>query len=137
MVRYILVSVLIFTVFSCGSFKEKTPTMDDISGKIWVLTNIGNTPTAKGVQTTLTFSSDNQFSGNAGCNQYFGTFELNDGEFSVSDIGSTRKICPDDAQDQEDNYLITLGSAHSMKMFGGNLVIYSNEIFQKLKFTQQ
>ncbi|MGI9533706.1 MAG: META domain-containing protein [Thermodesulfobacteriota bacterium] len=135
MIRLILFSVLILSVFSCSSFTEKTPTVDDISGKTWVLTYIGSLVASKEVKTTIEFSQDNQISGNAGCNSYFGSYELVDGSFTVSAIGSTKKMCPENIMTQEDNFLITLDGAISAKMFGDNLVIYSDEIFQKLKFT--
>ena len=137
MTRLILFSILLFSVFSCGSFKEKTPTMDDLIGGTWVLTNIGSLSTSKDVQTTITFGEDNQISGSTGCNRYFGSFELNEGSFSVSGIGSTRKMCPEKAMTQEQNFILTLEGANSIKMFGDNLVIYSDEIFQKLKFSPQ
>ena len=132
-----MVSILFFTVFSCGSFKEKDPTIENLTGKVWVLTNIGGLSASKGVKTTLEFSEDNQISGNAGCNQYFGSFELNEVSFTVSGIGSTRRMCPENVMTQEQNYIITLEGANSIKMFGGNLVVYSDEVFQKLKFTPQ
>ena len=137
MIRFILISFLALSVFSCGSFKEKTPTVDNLVGKTWVLTNIGSLSTSRDVQTTLEFSEDNQLSGSGGCNRYFGSYELNEGSFSVSGIGSTRKMCPENAMTQEQNYILTLEGANAIKMFGDNLVIYSGEVFQKLKFSPQ
>ena len=137
MIRLILSSFLIATIFSCGSFTEKTPTVDDLAGKTWVLTNIGNLSASKEVKTTIQFSEDNQVSGNAGCNSYFGSYELVDGSFTVSAIGSTKKMCPENVMSQEDNFIVTLDGANSIKMFGDNLVIYSDEVYQKLKFRSQ
>jgi len=137
MMREILISALIAAVFSCGSFREKDPTVEHLSGKIWVLKNIGNLPADRDVQTTLSFNEDNQISGNAGCNQYFGTYEMSEGSFTVSGIGSTKKMCPENVMTQEDNFIFTLEGANSLKMFGENLVIYSDEAYQKLKFSPQ
>ena len=91
MIRLILYLFIVVAVFSCGSFTEKTPSVDDLAGKTWVLTNIGNLSVSKDVTTTIEFSEDNQISGNAGCNSYFGSYELVDGSFTVSAIGSTKK----------------------------------------------
>ena len=76
MIRVIFFSALLITFFSCDSFTEKDPSIDYLTGKIWVLTNIGNTPTDAKVNTTLAFNENNQISGSAGCNQYFGSYEL-------------------------------------------------------------
>lgn len=137
MIRFVLFSFLICTIFSCGYFKEKEPSIEYLAGKVWVLTSIGNIPVTRDAKTTIAFSENNQISGNAGCNQYFGTFDLSEGSFSVSGIGSTRKMCPENVMTQEQNYLITLEGANSIKLFGDNLVINSDEVFQKLKFTSQ
>ena len=137
MTRFIVCSFLLLAVLSCGFFEEKDPTVEYLTGKVWVLRNIGSLPAVKGFKTTIAFSEDNQISGNAGCNQYFGSYELSEESFNVSGIGSTKKMCPENIMTQEDNFLITLEGANSVKLFGDNLVIYSDEVFQKLKFSPQ
>ena len=137
MIRFIVFSALFITLFSCDSFTQKDPSVEYLTGKIWVLTNIGNIRSDTTVQTTLSFNEDNQISGSAGCNQYFGSYELKEGSFTVTGIGATKKMCAENVMTQEDNFLTTLDAANSMKLFGSNLVIYSDEVIDKLKFKQQ
>ena len=138
MIRYALLAVAVIIIYSCGSFEGKPPTYEDLSGKEWLLTKMGSYSINKDIATTLKFAYEDQVIGNAGCNDYEGYFRIGeDGSLSISDVSSTRKMCGQHVMDQEDNYLLTLEGATSVKLHGDNLVIMSDELFQRLKFTLQ
>lgn len=62
---------------------------------------------------TAEFSADGRLSGNAGCNRYMATFEVNDsGEDSdrlaVGPVGLTRMMCADDAINEQEQQFVGL-----------------------------
>jgi len=138
MIRITICLFLFISLVSCDSFKGKNATEDDLVGSTWALTNIGSLSAQKGVEVTLVFDSYNTFSGYSGCNNYESGYSLIGENFSVSGITASTDSCAERVMDQEANYIITLEGAESIKLYGDNLVIKSNDtIFNKLKFTKQ
>ena len=135
MKKILLFVIAVLPLLSCGSFTPKDPEVEDLMGKTWILTNIGSIPAQKGVEVSLVFVSENELSGYTGCNEYNSDYSFNAGSFSVSGITASTDSCAESVMDQEANYIITLEGAESVKLYGKNLVINSNEIFQKLKFS--
>jgi heat shock protein HslJ len=68
-----------------------------------------------GSEVTIEFSADGSFSGSAGCNHYFGSYEAADGVISTGGIASTEMFCmsPEGIMTQESRYLNLLGKAAS------------------------
>jgi len=138
MIRITICLFLFISLVSCDSFKGKNATQDDLVGSTWSLTNVGSLSAHRGVEVTLVFDSDNTFSGYSGCNSYESGYSLIGENFSVSGITASTDSCAESVMDQEVNYIITLEGAESIKLYGDNLVIKSNDtIFNKLKFTKQ
>lgn len=79
----------------------------------WSLTEYhdgsGLTDMPEGVETTLIMVGGDA-SGNAGCNSYFGSYEIDASSLSFGEFGVTAAICESPAQDVEDAYLPLLGS---------------------------
>ncbi len=137
MLKIILSSILFVSLISCDSFTAKNPTDKDLMGMTWVLTNIGNRFTQKGVEVTLVFDNETELSGFAGCNYYNSDYSLSGENFSVWGITSSTDSCSETIMDQEANFIITFEGAESIKLYGDNLVINSNEIYRKLKFSKR
>ena len=74
-------------------------------GVEWALATVAGDAVPEGVSPTL-FLSGGEVVGNAGCNSYFGSYEL-DGEALTfpNPFGVTQKLCESPAQDVEDAYL--------------------------------
>jgi heat shock protein HslJ len=71
---------------------------------------------------------DGQVGGNAGCNSYFGGYELGDGSLEIGMLGMTEMYCfPEEVMDQEGQYLAVLASAASYKLEGDRLEIADSE----------
>jgi heat shock protein HslJ len=64
--------------------------------------------------------------GNSGCNEYNGSYERGEGERSVmmGEIGSTRKMCPEEVMGVEQRYLGMLGAV-SRYEFKKDLYLYT------------
>ena len=76
---------------------------------------------------TIEFKSkENKFSGSAGCNGYFGSYETDKSELTIiPPIGSTVMACPEPegVMEQEQQYLKTLQAAESFQLQDGKLQI--------------
>ena len=76
---------------------------------------------------TLTFESG-EVKGSAGCNSYFGSYEVEADGLSVAPLASTEMYCPpDELMDQEGAYLAALQSAASYQIADQQLRIANAE----------
>lgn len=78
----------------------------------WTLSSLagpdGMTDVPEGVKATL-FLSGGEVVGSAGCNSYFGSYEMDAENLSFGPFGATQMLCEGPAQDLEDAYLPLLG----------------------------
>jgi heat shock protein HslJ len=82
---------------------ELSPLTPD--GVEWTLTTLAGQDVPAEVEVTL-FMSGGEVVGNAGCNSYFGSYEIEGAELSFPNpFGLTQKLCEDPAQAVEDAYL--------------------------------
>jgi heat shock protein HslJ len=81
-------------------------------------------PVVPGSQVTAEFR-DGQLNGNAGCNNYFASYQTTDNAIQISGAGSTEMFCtaPEGVMDQEAAYLKTLSLAATYDITGGQLKI--------------
>jgi heat shock protein HslJ len=87
----------------------------------WTLTDFrtpaGELASPVGVEITL-IVEDGSFSGNAGCNQYFGDASVESG---VSQVGTTMMMCENNVMIQEDLYVSLLTQIDSIEVDGDTL----------------
>ena len=120
----VLAAVLILAFTGCsGSAANK---LEDVK---WVLESYGDRDNPQNVidetEVTATFNSeDDRVTGSAGCNQYFGGYEIKDG-LSVGMLANTEMWCgePEGRMDQETEYLKILQAAESYTIKGSTLTI--------------
>lgn len=100
-----------------------------LTGGTWVLKSYIDykgeiyTPSA-GTTITLQFSDDGKISGNAGCNNYFGTFtQTGANSLVIRDIGSTKMACADQIMVVENSYLGMLPQLNSFYIAGNELFL--------------
>jgi heat shock protein HslJ len=127
MKNLILAICYILLLASCSSVNGlKTKSVESqasLNDSSWTLAE-----NVKGASPTLLISSD-RISGNAGCNNYFST-EINldstVGNFSVKNIGSTRKMC--DNMDVETNFLKMLDETTKYVVKDNVLELYKGDL---------
>jgi len=92
----------------------------------WVLTTYNDQQPISEHQPSLQFEVE-QVSGNTGCNQYGGSYQINGDEISVDGIESTEMACmaPEGLMEQEKTYLELLSSATRFSLVDGVLTIYA------------
>ncbi len=129
-----LLIVLTLGLFGCG---ESIP----LENTTWVLESYGEpgnlTTVLEDAEIAATFDSvEEKLTGSAGCNSYFGGYEVQGNELTLpGPIGSTMMSCGEQIDKQEYEYLNTLGTAESYKIEGDKLRINCGE--QLLVFNQK
>src|SRR4030042_878548 len=124
---------VILIVLTAALILAFTGCSDSSSGKLeditWVLQSYGDPDNPKdvieGTEITATFNSeDDRITGSAGCNSYFGGYEINDG-LSVGMLANTEMWCgePEGRMDQETEYLKILQAAEDHTINDGTLTI--------------
>ncbi len=84
------------------------PTQQVSLGGSWQLIALNGRPESGGI--TLEFGLDNNATGQAPCNRYFGTYAAgSDFSFSLPQVGATRRACP--ALNLESEYFAALSAA--------------------------
>jgi heat shock protein HslJ len=112
---------------------ESTPTQpvapSPLEDTVWVLESYGEPgdlhAVLEGTQITARFDTEAQLSGSAGCNTYFGRFEVDGSRLSISDLAWTEMACVVDVMEQEQEYLTALQAAESYQIQEGQLQIVS------------
>ncbi|WP_426711409.1 META domain-containing protein [Cetobacterium sp. SF1] len=86
---------------------------------------------------TIEFLKDNKFAGNAGINNYFGNYKLNnDSNIKLEVVGNTLMAGPEAEMNLEKEYIKTLGTVDAYKIDGNYLHFYSKGI-EVLKFIKE
>ena len=100
----------------------------DLGGKTWVLKSYGDaadpTQVIVGTEVTAEFA-DGEVGGSAGCNHYFGSYEVDGEKLTFGPLASTEMYCmdPEGRMDQEYAYLQALGKAEKYEVKDGKLTI--------------
>jgi heat shock protein HslJ len=128
MMKRLILLTLPFALLAaaCGSDGSDMPT-----DHAWQAINIvgpGGTMTAPtgGTAPTLGFEGDTA-AGNASCNQYFGSYELDGSSITFGPLASTEMFCADPGvMEQEAAYLAALQSVDSWAIDGETLMLSSS-----------
>lgn len=122
--RWILVNVV-----SSNPVASSPGTSDLESGQLWSLKTYVNASGEQvsvlaGSEITLKLEAGN-LGGNAGCNNYFGSYTISGDQVTVSGVGSTMMFCsePEGVMDQETAYLAALGKAAGFQVSADQLTI--------------
>jgi heat shock protein HslJ len=101
-----------------------------LSGTSWKLISYGpsesQTQAASGIDTSLVFGTDGTVSGNMGCNNFSGKYEMKDATLIFSQIISTMMACPDPAMTQEGTVFSVLNGTVQFKIQGTTLTIHAS-----------
>jgi heat shock protein HslJ len=98
----------------------------------WSLARIDGQPLPDGVQASLTFTpgaeaQDNQVNGSGGCNNFFGTYNVEGNTLSFpSPLGATLMMCDDPVMQVEQSFLAGLESAQSYDIALQGLTIWAD-----------
>ncbi len=109
-----------------------SPVPDPLSGTRWEVVNYNN---GRGALVTLLdasrialdFGTDGQASGNAGCNNFFASYQVNGNNITVGQPASTSLFCaePEGVMEQEAEFLDALQTAATFRIDGDTLEMRS------------
>ncbi|MFC1903026.1 META domain-containing protein [Chloroflexota bacterium] len=132
MMKRILVMLSLLLIVVLGLIACSTGTGEAmLEDTAWVLESYGEPGNLKAVivdiQITAEFvSAEETVKGSAGCNSYFGSYELKGSQLSIPGfIAATEMYCmePEGVMDQEQEYLAVLQLAESYEIDGDELHI--------------
>ena len=136
-IRFLCLNLLLFAASSaCSTGVQSTagPPTDpalnqplqssDLVGSSWNLLYFRKSAPIPGTAFTLQFTEDG-IQGNAGCNHFFGSYQLSGEQISFSDMGMTEMACldPEGLMEQEQYLLEFLGDCESYKLQEGSLIL--------------
>ena len=120
--RPLLPLLLVLLAAGCASSGALGGAPDAAVGPTWQLVALGAAPPS--AEATLTFGDDGRVFGTAGCNRFFGSYDLApDGALTLSQVGSTQMACAPPEMGQEDRFLSALGRADRVVIDGDRLTL--------------
>jgi heat shock protein HslJ len=105
---------------------------DCLAGTEWKLVSFGKagaeSPVLEKTAVTIKFGADGKAGGSSGCNSYGGEYQVRDDTLSLDRIISTKRAClAQDIMEQEQGYLMALGSAGKFKLADKQLTVFYDE----------
>lgn len=84
----------------------------DLAGSEWQPTAIGTLDVPPDADIFVRFGGEGKLQGHAGCNGFFGSYELTGDTISMGPFGATRMACPEPVMQREFEFLQALENAH-------------------------
>ena len=109
-----LVTLAVFIAIAFVFGACSTSGANDLRGTSWELASLTGSDLLPGTAITIEFSinefTDEGLSGSAGCNRYWGTYQVSGSSLTFSDVFWTEMACPEPpgVLEQEEDYLATL-----------------------------
>ncbi|MCP4358634.1 MAG: META domain-containing protein [Chloroflexi bacterium] len=112
-----------------------TAESDPLNGTSWVLQSMQGNALVENSETTIAFQ-DGGVNGVAGCNNYFGSYQIDGNHIDMGPIGSTEMFCePEALMAQETAYLGTLRLATQFQIEDDQLILMDEEETILLTYT--
>ncbi len=124
-VKILAITLLLSSIIglaACGSGAS----IEDAMWKLESYGEKGNLQTViQDTEITIEFKSEeSKIAGSAGCNSYFGGYEINKNELTIiPPIGSTMMACPEPIMDQEQEYFKLLETTETFQIQNDKLTI--------------
>lgn len=121
------------------------PVSQEVAGTNWLVNFVNSDTSETGVvssndqqiEQTLAFDADGKFNGNAGCNNFFGSYEVEENTLFFGAIGSTKMACEEEVMQAESTYLAALEKAATYHITGQTLQIRDTEGNTLITFSKQ
>jgi len=130
---YFGIILLILVALIAGACAKEVEDEDKFEDTKWVLESYGEKgnlqSVLEGTEINATFeSAEHQVRGSAGCNSYFGEYEVSGNQITISQIANTEMYCldPEGVMEQEQEYLKILQTTDSYEIHDGKLQINSD-----------
>lgn len=105
-----------------------------LEGTKWILAGYhdgegGFVSVLSGTRVSAEFGTDDQMTGSAGCNNYFGSYSADKGTIAIGPLASTEMYCadPEGVMDQETAYLTAVQKAAEYTVGAGELTLMDED----------
>jgi heat shock protein HslJ len=122
----VVVATLAGVLLLVGACAGAGPSSGDaLAGTSWVLVAYGEARPIPGTTITANFE-DGQLRGSAGCNTYFGSYQVSGDKIRVGDMAMTEMAClePAGVMEQEQVFAEFMRNAQSFRLVDGQLQIF-------------
>lgn len=138
MKKYLVLMVLIATLFVLAACSPSESTNLELSGKTWVAASLNGSPLVETTVISAEFTEDGKISGTAGCNSYSGTYTTSGSEIEIKQpMASTMMACPEPVMKQETDYFQALAAAKSFKIKASQLTLEDANGTELVSYTVQ
>ncbi len=126
--RNMLVLAAMLLMMVGGCVNSDTPSGDILDGTSWTLYAYRKTLPIEGTTITANFK-DGEVRGSAGCNSYFGSYQVDGSRIQIGDLAMTLMACPapDGVMEQEQYITQFLQDAQTLRMSEGRLFIMRSD----------
>ena len=132
--KNLVIPILLIGLFTIACQFTPQRNNDTLTNSEWQLVYIRKSVPIQGSSITMKFL-DGEVSGNAGCNSYFGSYEIEGNSIIFSQLAMTEMACmePDGIMEQEQAYLAFLSEVVSFSI-DGNQLLLKKEVQDQLTF---
>ena len=103
------------------------PTVEYLSTTAWRPSHIGEMTLADDVELFVQFETDGEVAGFAGCNRFFGSYELTENTIKIGPLGTTRMACPPDVTAFEFSFIEALQAAATVARADTRIALRSDK----------
>lgn len=89
----------------------------------WLLTDTGPTAIDHEIGVYVRLGADGELNGHAGCNNFFGPYEISGTEIEIGPLAATRKMCTGPQMDIEKTFMNGLRDARGFEIEGNKLAL--------------
>ncbi|QFT78520.1 DUF1131 family protein [Erythrobacter sp. THAF29] len=103
---------------------QDDPDATNLAGTSWKAARIAGDRIPESIDINLKFDTDGRLNGSSGCNRYFASYMLEGRQLRVSQVGGTRRMCPELEMLAETRFLDALGKTEGWGMRNGELILF-------------
>jgi heat shock protein HslJ len=118
-----LFSLLLIT--STALAMETNSTSFTLPGSAWQATTFAGQSPLTEHPITFEFDAEGNIAGDASCNRFGGSCQIEGNKIKIGRLRSTRRACEPDVMEQEYKFLALLGAAATWSLDGDKLVLTS------------
>jgi len=95
---------------------------DGLAGSEWRPVQLGEQVVEDTANVFVRFEAEGRVAGHGGCNRFFGSYQITDGQISFGPLGATRMACPEPVMNLETALFQALEQARDFSRDGIRLV---------------
>ena len=107
---------------------------DQLTDVAWRLTNLGEMNVEPDTRMSIRFEVAGKMGGDAGCNRFFGSYELTEGKLVFGPVAATRMACPEPDNSLEISFLEALSTTSTAARAESRLALKDEQGLTVLKF---